>query len=81
MRRYELSSSALALQAKARADGEDALASACTALDVARREDCDAVKRAAAQFKKAKDGLRSEPRQMYGDALARVERAIAGLCP
>lgn len=80
-RKFELSSSAKALQAKATEAGEGDLARACAALDAASKKDCEAVKLAAPDLKKAKSGLRGDAPHMLGDAIARTERAVEALCP
>ena len=80
-RKYELSASALALKAKALEAGEGDLARACAALEVTRGQDCEAVKRAAVNFREAKAGLRGDVPKMLGDPIERTERAVAALCP
>ena len=80
-RKFELASSAQALGAKAKNDGEDAIASACAALEAASKQDCDAVKAAAEKLKRSKEGLKGDARHMYEDAVSRTERAISALCP
>jgi len=74
-RKWELS------KAKALEAGEGDLARACAALEVARGQDCEAVKRAAADFREAKAGLRGDVPKMLGDPIARTERAVEALCP
>jgi hypothetical protein len=80
-RKYELTSSALALKAKALEAGEGDLARACAALEATRGQDCQAVKRAAENFREAKAGLRGDVPKMLGDNIERTERAVAALCP